>query len=51
MELSIVIAAAVLSFKWRLDEEVHGGGKGMEIIERLNANPKELWVTAEPLID
>jgi hypothetical protein len=50
MELSIVIAAAVLSFEWRLDEAVHGNGKGMEIIERLNANPKELWVKAEPIV-
>lgn len=48
MELSIVVAALVLAFDWKLDEDVHGGGKGMEIIERLNANPKELWMTATP---
>lgn len=46
MELSIVVAVLVMAFDWELDEEVHGNGTGMEIVERLNANPKELWVHA-----
>jgi benzoate 4-monooxygenase len=49
MELSIVVAALVLSFEWSLDEEKHGDGKGLEIIERLNSNPKELWVHAREI--
>lgn len=48
MELSMVVAALVLGFEWELDEDVHGDGKGMEIVERLNANPKELWVCVTP---
>ena len=48
MELSIVVAALVLAFEWKLDEDMHGDGKGMEIVERLNANPKELWMCARP---
>ena len=50
MELSIVIAALVLKFEWSLDEEMHGGDKGMDILERLNSNPKELWVNARLLV-
>ena len=49
MELSIVVAALVLAFEWELDVDVHGDGRGLEIIERLNANPKELWVHASPV--
>ena len=45
MELSVVIAALVLSFEWELDESRHADG--LEIIERLNSNPKELWVRAK----
>lgn len=51
MELSIVIATLVLAFEWSLDEEMHGGTKGLEIVERLNSNPKELWLHARPLIE
>lgn len=51
MEMSIVVAALIMSFDWSLDEQVHGGGNGMEICERLNANPKELWVHARPTLD
>ena len=50
MELSIVIAALILEFEWSLDDSVHGGDKGIEIIERLNSNPKELWVHARLLV-
>ncbi|OQV09485.1 hypothetical protein CLAIMM_13603 [Cladophialophora immunda] len=45
MELSIVIAALVMSFEWQLarpDEE-------MVTIERFNSNPKELFVRAQKL--
>ena len=51
MELSIVIAALALAFDWSLDESTHGGGEGMEILERLNSNPKELWASARPLVE
>ena len=50
MELSIVIAALVLTFEWTLDGGKHGGGNGLEIVERLNSHPKELWVNAKPLV-
>lgn len=42
MELSIVIAALVLGFEWELAEP----GKDLEVIERLNSNPKDLFVRA-----
>ncbi|EXJ53387.1 uncharacterized protein A1O5_13376 [Cladophialophora psammophila CBS 110553] len=45
MELSIVIAALIMSFEWQLarpDEE-------MVTIERFNSNPKELLVKAQKL--
>lgn len=48
MELSIVIAALVRAFEWSVDGEKHGE-EGMEVVERLNANPKELWVVARPI--
>lgn len=54
MELSIVVAALVLAFEWELDGEKHedtgfGEEGGLEVVERLNANPKELWVKAVPI--
>ena len=42
MELSIVIAALVMGFEWELRVE----GQEMEYVERLNRNPKSLWVRA-----
>lgn len=42
MEVSIVVAALVLNFKWELAEE----GKEMPMVERFNCNPKELMVKA-----
>ena len=50
MELSIVIAALVRGFEWMVDAEKHElGVDGMEVVERINANPKELWVVARPV--
>ncbi|KAL8968675.1 MAG: hypothetical protein Q9183_002353 [Haloplaca sp. 2 TL-2023] len=43
MELSIVIASLVMGFDWELAEP----GKDLEVIERLNSNPKELMVRAQ----
>lgn len=42
MQLSIVIAAIVLRFEWELAVE----GSRMEMVERLNCNPKNLFVRA-----
>ena len=42
MELSIVIAAMVLGFEWELAVP----GSDIEVLERLNSNPKELMVRA-----
>ncbi|KAI4217927.1 MAG: hypothetical protein L6R36_009210 [Xanthoria steineri] len=42
MELSIVIAALVVGFEWELAEP----GKDLEVIERLNSNPRDLFVKA-----
>ncbi|KAL8674233.1 MAG: hypothetical protein Q9168_001358 [Polycauliona sp. 1 TL-2023] len=43
MELSIVIAALVVGFDWELAEP----GKDIEVIERLNSNPRDLFVKAK----
>lgn len=45
MELSIVIAALILSFEWELAEP----SQEMLLIERFNSNPKELIVKAAKL--
>lgn len=42
MELSMVIAALVLGFEWSLKE----ASAEMEMVERFNCNPKELYVRA-----
>lgn len=46
MELSIVIAALVLGFEWELAVK----GSDVEIVERLNSNPKNLIVRARPRV-
>ncbi len=43
MELSIVIAALVLDFEWELAVP----GSDVEIMERMNSNPKDLFVKAK----
>ncbi len=43
MELSIVIAALVLGFEWDLAVP----GSDVEIMERMNSNPKDLFVKAK----
>lgn len=48
MELSIVIAALILGFEWEIAAEKHADGK-MDVYERLNSNPKNLWVRARPI--
>lgn len=42
MELSMVISALVLGFEWELAVP----GRDMEMVERFNCNPKELYVRA-----
>lgn len=44
MELSICMAALILGFEWELVPEKHPNG--LEFIERLTCNPKELFVKA-----
>lgn len=43
MELSMVICALVLGFEW----ELAAPGSDMEMVERFNCNPKELYVRAQ----
>ncbi|KAL4876038.1 cytochrome P450 [Aspergillus karnatakaensis] len=44
MEVSLVVAALVLNFEW----EVANPGEEMEMVERFNYNPKELFVRVRP---